>query len=81
MDTMNIAHIAFLIRVLFVLAMIGLIVLAGALTAYRGASNTGRDAAHGPTVAQRVQRLPAVRGSPESNDPEAGAPCTQRRAA
>jgi hypothetical protein len=71
---MNIAHVATLIRVLFVLVMLGLMVIAGALMARRRSSR-------GPGVVQRSQRFPAVRGSLESNDSEVAEPYAPRRAA
>jgi hypothetical protein len=77
-DTGNIGYLATLIRVLFVLAMVGFMVIAGAL-AQHGASRPGRpgrsNARFGPAVAEPRHRYF------ESNDSDASVPDSHRRAA
>ena len=79
---MDILHIATLIRVLFVLIMLGLMVIAGAVIARRRESNGHRDAPSDPSPGlQRSQRYPADFGSRKSNDAGVAAAPSQRHAA
>ncbi len=88
MDVSNMAFLIRVLRVLFVLGMIGLLVIAGALLARRERQRAATLRSDAPTspgqrtaFMQRSLQYPANGGQAEANDAEASAPGTQRRAA
>ena len=85
-DTGNIGYLATLIRVLFVLAMISLLVIEGALLARRerrSAPNPGapRKSIAGPAIVQGNPGYPVADRRRESNGARVSVPGVERHAA